>query len=326
MPLQQNEQACDVLSPERALWSCIQAIPDLSSLQSSAMWSLALGASHSFEARSMISSVFKVLRPAFLIETGTFHGLTSAFMWRLCDMNEKRLKVMTFDIEASNLAPRLWRNIGAADDITFVPGDSGAMIPQYAESCQEFVLIDGDHTYAGAKRDWEAIQPLLADRSIVFFDNMSHSSGCGRFFATLCPLWFHPEMAIAVRGLSGRELHTVFAFYIQRLLPTWMRAVTSAQGNEVLITIGSLIELLERPPSDVNSYREVATMCRDLSLVTASAEYPRLSELMAISSQYGIGNVRQARRQRIREATPGWLRPWISRLYHLFRPGHLKLR
>jgi len=94
MPLQQNEESCDVLLPERALWSCIEAMPDLSSLQASAMWSLALGASHSFEARSMISSVFQSTSPDFLIETGTFHGLTSAFMWRLCDINEKRPKVI----------------------------------------------------------------------------------------------------------------------------------------------------------------------------------------------------------------------------------------
>ena len=325
MPLQQNEKSCDVLLPERALWSCIEAMPDLSSLQASAMWSLALGASHSFEARSMIFSVFKVLRPTSLIETGTFHGLTSAFMWRLCDINEKRSKVMTFDIEASDLAPRLWLNIGAADDITFVAGNSGAMIPQCAESGQEFVLIDGDHTYAGAKHDWGAVQPLLADRSVVFFDNMGHSSGCGRFFATLDPLWFHPEMAIAVRGFTAGELHTVFAFYIQRLLPTWVRAVASGNGNEVRIAMRYLIELLEMPLSDVTNYREIATMCRDLSFVSASAQYPPLSELLAISSKYGIGTARQAHRQRIREATPGWLRPWTSRLYHLLRLAHLEL-
>jgi hypothetical protein len=324
MPLQQNERPCDVLLPEQVLWSCIEALPDLSSLQAATIWSLALGASHSYEARSMIFSVFKVLHPAFIIETGTFHGLTSAFMWRLGDVNEQRPKLMTFDIESSNLAPRLWRNMGAADDITFVEGDSGTMIAQRVESGQEFVLIDGDHTYVGAERDWEAVQPHLAERSVVFFDNMGHSGGCGRFFATLDPLWFHPEMAIAIQGISGEELHKIFAFYIQRLLPAWMREVASGHGNEVRAAMRSLIELLEGPPCDVTDYQEIATKCYDLSLMSASAEYPRLSELLGISSQYGIGTVRQARHQRIREALPGWLLPWTSRLYRLVRTSQPK--
>src|SRR5713101_4716821 len=79
----QHEPACDLLVPEQALWSCIEAMPDLSAVQASAMWSLALGAAHSFAARSMLFPIFKILSPASVVETGTFHGLTSAFMWRL---------------------------------------------------------------------------------------------------------------------------------------------------------------------------------------------------------------------------------------------------
>ncbi len=84
-----SEEVRDLLRPERALWSCIEAMPDLSAVQASAMWSLALGAAHSFEARSMLFPIFKELRPGTVLETGTFHGLTSAFMWRPGDLNNK---------------------------------------------------------------------------------------------------------------------------------------------------------------------------------------------------------------------------------------------
>jgi len=324
MPSQPNEESGDLQLPEQALWTCIEAMPDLSSLQASAMWSLVLGASHSFEARSMIFSIFKILRPAFLIETGTFHGLTSAFLWRLGEINETRPKVITFDIEASDLAPRLWANLGASDQINFVGGDSGARVSQCAESGQEFVLIDGDHTYEGAKRDWEAVQPLLAARSVVFFDNMGHSGGCGKFFATLDPFWFHPEMAMTVRGLSTNELHTIFTFYIQRLLRMWMGALISRGGGEVRASIESLMKFLERPPSDVTDYREIANACRSLSDVASCARYPSLSEIFALSSKYGIGSKRDARRQRIREAIPGWLLAPTRRLYHLLRLARVR--
>ena len=324
MASQHNQEACDLLVPERALWSCVEAMPDLSAMQASAMWSLAIGAAHSFAARSMLFPIFKALRPASVVETGTFHGLTSAFMWRLGYLNKKRPRLMTFDLEASDLAPCLWANLGAADQITFVRGDSGIMVRQCAGSNQEFVLIDGDHTYAGAQRDWEAIHPLLAHRSVVFFDNMRHSGGCGRFFETLDPLWFHPDMAILVRGLSNVELHSAFTFYIQRLLPTWATALASTDGNEVRTSLRSVIELLSPPPPDVTDYREIANTCRNLSWLSSSAAYPPLSECLVISSQYGIGTVRQARRQRALEALPESILPWARRLYHLVCPAHPK--
>src|SRR6266536_2239310 len=309
-----SEEVRDLLRPERALWSCIEAMPDLSAVQASAMWSLALGAAHSFEARSMLFPIFKELRPGTVLETGTFHGLTSAFMWRLGDLNKKRPKVMTFDLDASEMGPMVWANLGADDHVTFVRGDSGITVSEFAERNQEYVLIDGDHSYDGARRDWEAIRPLLAERSVVFFDNMRHSAGCGSFFASLDPLWFHPEMAMVICGLSPVELHSIFTFYIQRLLPMWANALTSTRGNEVRTSIRSVIDVLDAPPSDVRGYRNIANACRTLSVLSSNAEYPPHSECLAISSQYGIGTVRQARRQRVLEAMPNSILPWARRL------------
>jgi predicted O-methyltransferase YrrM len=39
----------------------------------------------------------------------------------------------------------------------------------------EFLLIDGDHTYAGVKRDWEMYEPLVASNGLIaFHDILEH--------------------------------------------------------------------------------------------------------------------------------------------------------
>jgi predicted O-methyltransferase YrrM len=304
---------------ENVLWNCLEAMPDLSALQTSTMWSLSLGASHSYEARSMMLSLFQVLRPRSVIETGTNHGLTSAFMWKLGEAIGAKPRVMTFDVSASTLAPQVWQKLGAAEEIVFVKGDSGQMISQVCKQEQDFVLIDGDHSYAGAERDWMAIKGLLSTRSVVFFDNMQHGGGCGRFFSTLDPLWFHPEMAFVARALSVDELRSVFATYIHRLMPLWLGAITSRQGDEIRRNVRSLLELMENPLKDAASYRQVADLCKDLSSDSDSKDRPRLSELVMTSARFGIGTPAQARRQRIRESLPAWLNPWASRIYSLLK-------
>jgi predicted O-methyltransferase YrrM len=44
----------------------------------------------------------------------------------------------------------------------------------------DFALIDGDHTYEGAKRDWENTKPLMVKNGVVAFDNTEMK--CGKVF------------------------------------------------------------------------------------------------------------------------------------------------
>ena len=44
----------------------------------------------------------------------------------------------------------------------------------------DFALIDGDHTYEGAKRDWENVKPLMHKHGVVCFDNLEME--CGKVF------------------------------------------------------------------------------------------------------------------------------------------------
>ncbi len=44
----------------------------------------------------------------------------------------------------------------------------------------DFALIDGDHTFEGAMRDWKNTKPLMAKNGVVCFDNLEMD--CGKVF------------------------------------------------------------------------------------------------------------------------------------------------
>jgi predicted O-methyltransferase YrrM len=49
----------------------------------------------------------------------------------------------------------------------------------------DLVLIDGDHSYDGCKKDWINIQDYLNENAIVIFDDLDHGGGCGQVFYEL---------------------------------------------------------------------------------------------------------------------------------------------
>jgi hypothetical protein len=284
------------------------------------MLSLVLGAQHSYEARSMLMAVFTVLRPSYIVEIGTNHGLTSGFMWSLArQIGLPSVCIQTFDIVASSLAPVIWKGIDAAKEIKFIHGDSSSMIPKVCADSVEFALIDGDHTFEGARRDWRAIESLLAERSVVFFDNMQHAGGCGVFAASLSPLWFHPEMGMVIRGLTAEEIQRIFSYYIDRNLPNWVPLLTDSSGQEVRRNLEELREISAKPlPLDSECVR-TAGLCRNLSAAAGKREHLPYSTRILISARYGIGTKKEANRQRTKEILPRWLFQILSRGYQIIK-------
>lgn len=310
----------NLVEPEEVLWECLENIPELPELQIATMLSLSLGAQHSYEARSLLWSLFRVLRPTRIIETGTNHGLTTAYLWKLGQTLGYSTELQTFDIAASKLAPQLWQRLGMSASVTFTQGDSAAEVGRVGVKGAEFVLIDGDHSYEGAERDWQAAEPLLTERCVILCDNMDHVAGCGRFFATLEPLWFHPTLAMVTRGLSDAEVKEIFAAYSQRLLPLWIAAMSGKKGLEVRRHLTLLNQKMqqEEAPNRAEQY-EIAFACRQLSALAQHNVIVRESHLMRISARYDIGTLADARRTRRREAMPPWLHPIMSRAYRLIK-------
>ncbi len=69
----------------------------------------------------------------------------------------------------------------------------------------DLVLIDGDHSYGGAKLDWDSIQNNIGSGSIVAFDDLGHSGGCGKVFYDLQDVYetetFHNDEGIECFGV-----------------------------------------------------------------------------------------------------------------------------
>lgn len=70
--------------------------------------------------------------------------------------------------------------MGVKDRINVITGISWESIPK--DKKYDYVLIDGDHTYAGAKKDWQSIQNNLLPGAIVLFDDLTHKKGCGKVY------------------------------------------------------------------------------------------------------------------------------------------------
>lgn len=64
---------------------------------------------------------------------------------------------------------------GYAGDVWFLDGDSKVNIPliQGKTKC-DLILVDGDHSEAGARADLENVLPLLADGGYLVFDDIAH--------------------------------------------------------------------------------------------------------------------------------------------------------
>ena len=69
------------------------------------------------------------------------------------------------------------------DNFLFVDGDSSSL--ENMKKVFDVVLIDGDHSYKGCKKDWDNIQMHIRPGSVVLFDDLGHGGGCGNVFHEL---------------------------------------------------------------------------------------------------------------------------------------------
>jgi predicted O-methyltransferase YrrM len=88
-------------------------------------------------------------------------------------------KVVSVDVIYHKEVGRVLDYFSASGSIDIVNGD----ITRFnGDQIFDLVLIDGDHSYQGAKLDWDSIQKNIAPGSIVLFDDLGHGGGCGKVF------------------------------------------------------------------------------------------------------------------------------------------------
>jgi predicted O-methyltransferase YrrM len=75
----------------------------------------------------------------------------------------------SIDIRGRHQHKKVFEAMGVADRINIIVGNSTS-IPE--SKIYDYVLIDGDHSYRGAKKDWERIQPHICQGSFVIFDDI----------------------------------------------------------------------------------------------------------------------------------------------------------
>jgi Methyltransferase domain len=126
----------------------------------------------SFGERAALEGLLAQLRPTLAIEIGTAEG---GSLERVAAYSER---VHSFDLNF-DLMPEERRS--ELENVTFHPGDSHVLLPELLEELADagqnvdFVLVDGDHSSEGVKKDMEDLLASDAIRStvIVAHDTMN---------------------------------------------------------------------------------------------------------------------------------------------------------
>jgi predicted O-methyltransferase YrrM len=118
------------------------------------------------------------LNPSNILEIGRSKGHSLAlfkYLWPDC-------KIVSVDVVYHQEVDQVINCFKGTAPIEIINGD----ITKFTgDQIFDIVLIDGDHSYQGAKLDWDSIQENIKSGSIVIFDNID--SPCGKVFYDLIP-------------------------------------------------------------------------------------------------------------------------------------------
>jgi predicted O-methyltransferase YrrM len=114
-------------------------------------------------------------RPEIIVETGTNFGCTTIVLAQALIDAGCAGEVLTFELESANVA-RAKANAekaGVASRIRFHEGNSIEQLPAALAGLSDirFVFLDASHLLNDVLREFEALQPHLADDALVLFDN-----------------------------------------------------------------------------------------------------------------------------------------------------------
>jgi len=111
-----------------------------------------------------------------ILEIGRFKGHSLGLFRFICP----DAKVVSIDTVNHKEATAIAEHFGGCE---LVNGTSDKLKKRTDKF--DFILIDGDHSYKWAKRDWDNVQNVLGSPCIVVFDDLDHGYGCGKAFYEL---------------------------------------------------------------------------------------------------------------------------------------------
>jgi predicted O-methyltransferase YrrM len=128
------------------------------------------------------------------LEIGTFQGVSAATIAATLHEDGVLYCVDPWPPHRGRETPSLaickrhLKRAGVWSKLRLLQGTSETMREQIPEKV-DFAFIDGDHSYDGLARDWQVVQPRLADDAVVAFHDTSIPEGeptrdheCRRYF------------------------------------------------------------------------------------------------------------------------------------------------
>jgi len=150
------------------------------------------------EARFLTMAASMPSTTGVILEIGSFKGRSTIALAKAADMaGEAHTGLWAVDpftsptetcpdLEVPSSFPEFSANLekaGVTDKVQVFQGFSYDLAPSWKEKIR-FLWIDGDHTYKGAKTDFDLFSPYLEDGAIIAFHDTLHShDGPCRVFA-----------------------------------------------------------------------------------------------------------------------------------------------
>lgn len=106
-------------------------------------------------------------------EVGVQTGRFSRSILNLCQ--PKKLHLIDIDLQTHNVHGQFQSEIEAGI-VQLHEGDSSPIIAAFPDGYFDFVYIDGDHTYAGVKRDLEAAKSKVKAQGYLIFNDYTYWS------------------------------------------------------------------------------------------------------------------------------------------------------
>ena len=145
--------------------------------------------------RLLLYSLVFGLRPRCYLEIGTLKGGSALIVSTAMDASDNDGRMVCVEPNPQ-IDPEHWSQIGSR--ATLLQGFSPDVLPdayKAAGSPFDFVLINGDHTYAGVLRDANGVLPFAADGAYLLF----HDS-------------FFPDVARAIRIFAAQHSDQIVDF------------------------------------------------------------------------------------------------------------------
>ena len=172
---------------------------------------LAAGAIQKLPELAQLIALVKARRPQAVVEIGSFRGGTLA-AW--CQVAAPDAVLVSVDLpdpsETPSTPEELRRLARARQRVEVVRADSHTqetrdkVVAALAGREVDFLMIDGDHSYEGVRRDFELYAPLVRDEGLVaFHDILPHTRipniEVARFWAEVSAHYEHEEFVSHAR-------------------------------------------------------------------------------------------------------------------------------